>query len=409
MTTQETDPAMPDTRTSSARITAVDALRGFSLLGILIVNIAFLASGYRMAGLAEPAFDAPLDWATRWLVTMFMENKFYLLFSFLFGYSFTLQVDSAVRQGRPFVPMFLRRLAGLLLLGVAHAVLLFPGDILTTYAVVGLALLALRRISPRTAVMLAILMTALLALGFLLLAALAALGLDTAGTVSHGATEAIKSDAALGGPVWQIVAEHLRKLSLIVVLRVFFQGPAVLAACLIGFAVGKLGVLRDLQAHTKALRRLQWLGFTVGLAGAYVYTQSAWNGTMHKFLGEAVDLVTAPLLAAAYAATFLRLLPHMQRIGRALTAPGRMALSNYLAQSLLCSLIFTGYGLALVDRVSPPVEVLIAVGIFVLQVFYSHWWLRNHRYGPVEWLLRYLTYWRRPSQTYRSRHSTPTA
>jgi uncharacterized protein len=373
-------------------------LRGFSLLGILVVNIAFLASGYRMAGLAEPAFDTSLDWGVRWLVTLFLENKFYLLFSFLFGYSFTLQLDSAERQGRAFVPMFLRRLAGLFLLGLAHAVLLFPGDILTTYAAVGLALLVLRRIRPRTAVLLAVALTVLLALGFVLLALLAMAGLDTTGTVTDGAAEAAKSDTALGGVFWQIVGEHLRKLSLIIVARVLFQGPAVLAACLIGMAVGKLGVLRDLSAHTATLRRLQWTGYTVGLAGALFYTLSAWNGTVHKFWGEAVDLVTAPLLAAAYAATFLRVLPYVPRIARALAAPGRMALSNYLAQSLICALIFTGYGMALVDRVSPPLEMVLAAGIFVAQVLYSHRWLKSHRYGPVEWLLRFLTYWRRPGQ-----------
>ncbi|WP_246148775.1 DUF418 domain-containing protein [Nonomuraea turkmeniaca] len=376
----------------------MDALRGFSLLGILVVNIAFLASGYRMAGLAEPAFHSSLDWGVRWAVTLLLENKFYLLFSFLFGYSFTLQLDSAARQGRPFVPMFLRRLAGLFLLGLAHAVLLFPGDILTTYAAVGVALLVLRRITPRTAVLLAAGLTALLALGFVLLALLAMAGHDMSGTVATGAAEAARSDAALGGGIWQIISEHVRKLSLIIMFRVLFQGPAVLAACLIGLAVGKLGALRDLSAHTRALRGLQWAGFTVGLAGAFFSTLSAWNGTVHEFWGEAVDLVTAPLLAAAYGATFLRLLPYMPRIGRALAAPGRMALSNYLAQSLICSLIFTGYGLALVDRVSPPLEILIALGIFVAQVFYSRWWLKRHRYGPVEWWLRYLTYWRRPAR-----------
>ncbi|NRQ40514.1 DUF418 domain-containing protein [Nonomuraea sp. NN258] len=383
-------------RSGSGRIHSVDALRGFSLLGILVVNIAFLASGYRMAGLAEPAFDGPLDWAVRWSVTLVAENKFYLLFSFLFGYSLTLQVDSAARRGTAFVPMFLRRLAGLFLIGLVHAVLLFPGDILMTYAVVGLALLLLRRLSPKNAVVLAVLLTSLLALGFLALGALASLGMDPSGTVSDGAAEAARSDTALGGGVWQIVGEHLRKLSLIVVLRVLFQGPAVLAACLIGLAVGKLGALRDLTAHRRALSGIQWAGFTAGLAGAFVYTQATWNGTVHKYFGEAVDLLTAPLLAAAYAATFLRVLPHLPRLARALAAPGRMALSNYLAQSLICALIFTGYGLALVDRVSPALEVLIALAVFAVQVLYSRQWLRRHRYGPVEWLLRWLTYGRRP-------------
>ncbi|MGW5157851.1 DUF418 domain-containing protein [Nonomuraea wenchangensis] len=381
------------------RIASVDALRGFALLGILLVNIAFLASGYRMAGQAEPAFNGPLDWAVRWVVTLFLENKFYLLFSFLFGYSFTLQLGSAAQKSLRFTPMFLRRLGGLFVLGLAHAVLLFPGDILTTYAAVGVALLVLRRITPRAAVLLAAGLTALLALAFVALAVLTSAGLDMSHTVADTAAEAARSDAALVGGFGQIVEEHVRKLSLILVLRVFFQGPAVLAACLIGLAVGKLGLLRDPTAHWNALRKLQWIGFTVGLSGALFYTVSAWTGMAHKFWGEAVDLVTAPLLAAAYAATFLRLLPRLPGLGRVLAAPGRMALSNYLAQSLICSLIFTGYGFALMDRVSPPMEVLIACVVFAAQVGYSRWWLGRHRYGPVEWWLRHLTYWRRPTST----------
>lgn len=382
----------------ASRIGSVDALRGFALLGILVVNIAFLASGYRMAGLAEPAFDAPLDWGVRWFVTMFLENKFYLLFSFLFGYSFTLQLDSAVRRGNAFAPMFLRRLGGLFVIGLVHAMLLFPGDILTTYAVVGLALLVLRKLTPRQALIIAAALTALLALGFVLLAIMAKLGLDTAGTVGGGLAEAQKSDLEQLGSVAQIIGEHMHKLSTIVVFRVVFQGPAVLAACLIGLAVGKLGGLSDISRHTRLLRRLQWIGFPIGLAGALFYTQSAWNGLGHKFLGQAVDLVTAPLLAAAYAATLLRLLPLLPKLATALAAPGRMALSNYLAQSLICGVIFTGYGFGLLDRVSPLLEVALAVAIFAAQVAYSHAWLRGHRYGPVEWLLRFLTYGRHPSR-----------
>ncbi|MEV7008059.1 DUF418 domain-containing protein [Streptosporangium sp. NPDC051022] len=383
------------------RIAAVDALRGFALFGIVVVNIAYLASGYRMAGLAEPAFSAPLDWEVRWVVTVFFENKFYLLFSFLFGYSFTLQIDSAAASGAAFVPRFLRRLLGLLLLGLAHAVFLFPGDILATYAVVGLVLLAVRRIRPRTAVMVAIGLTMMLAMGFVLLAGLALLGADASGTVAGGAVEAARSDAALQSSASMIISEHLHKLGKIVVLRVLFQGPAVLAACLIGVAVGKRKLFADLSGHTAGLRRLQWIGFPVGIAGALIYAHSTWSGggSAYHMLGQAVDLVTAPLLAAAYAATLLRLLPSAPRLTAVLVPPGRIALTNYLTQSLICSLIFTGYGLGLVDRLSPLSVASIAVVIFVVQAAYSGAWLRGHRYGPVEWFLRWFTNWRRPSRT----------
>ncbi|MGW4468364.1 DUF418 domain-containing protein [Nonomuraea sp. NPDC004354] len=385
-------------RASGDRIAAVDALRGFALLGILAVNIAFLGSGYRMAGLPEPGFDGPLDWGVRWFVTMFLENKFYLLFSFLFGYSLTLQLDSAARRGAAFSPMFLRRLAGLFLLGLAHGVLLFPGDILATYAVVGLALLALRTLPARTALIAAVTLTSLLAVAFVLAAVAAGLGFHVPGTGSGGVAEALRTDMLLRGGPGMIIAEHLHELSMIAVLRVLFQGPAVLAACLVGLALGKQGALRAPNPAT--LRTLQRYGFTVGIAGQAIHAYSTWGGSsgVLRLLGQAVDLVTAPLLAAAYAATLLRLLPHLPRLGRLLAAPGRMALTNYLGQSAICSLIFTGYGLALVDRVSPPAEMLVALAVFAFQAAASHWWLHRHRYGPVEWLLRALTYWKIPAK-----------
>ncbi len=376
----------------TSRIAAIDALRGFALLGILVVNIAFLASGYRMAGLAEPGFDGAADWAVRWGVTLLVENKFYLLFSFLFGYSLTLQIGSAAGRGLAFTPMFLRRLAGLFLIGAAHAVLLFPGDILTTYAVVGVALLLLRRIRIRTALALSAALTGLLALGFLALAWLAAHGVDLPGVAEHPPAQASEVDRSLSGSAAQIVGEHLRELSVIVVRRVLFQAPAVLAACLLGLAAGRAGLLAGSGPRTATLRRVQWIGFPVGLAGALVAAMSVWDGPVHRFAGEAATLLTAPLLAAAYGATLLRLLPLLPRLGRALAWAGRMALTNYLAQSLVCSLIFTGYGLALVDRVGPPLQVAIAAAVFAAQVVVSRRWLRAHRYGPAEWLLRRLTY-----------------
>ncbi|MFD7622339.1 DUF418 domain-containing protein, partial [Streptomyces sp. NPDC059802] len=128
------------------RILEVDALRGFALAGILVVNLMTTAGppGARdgLAGVHAA------DGAVQWLVVLLAQSKFYLLFSFLFGYSFTLQMDSAARAGARFVPRMSRRLAALLVLGFAHAVLLYTGDILMIYALLGLVLLAVRNAGP---------------------------------------------------------------------------------------------------------------------------------------------------------------------------------------------------------------------------------------------------------------------
>src|SRR3989344_4484176 len=128
MTSTESSTTPSVAAPAGGREHAIDALRGFALLGILMVNAGSFASTYFGVGVSDPAFSRPVDHAVRWLVSFFFETKFYLLFSMLFGYSFALQMDAARRTGSAFVPRFLRRLLGLALLGVAHAWLLFAGD-----------------------------------------------------------------------------------------------------------------------------------------------------------------------------------------------------------------------------------------------------------------------------------------
>jgi len=128
---------------NKTRIQDIDALRGFALLGILIVNITFAASGFPIHVAQDPAYQSWLDHAVHWVSATFVDMKFYLLFSFLFGYSFQLQMEAAQRAGASFRPRMLRRLGGLFVIGALHAIFLITGDILSVYALIGLALLAM--------------------------------------------------------------------------------------------------------------------------------------------------------------------------------------------------------------------------------------------------------------------------
>ncbi|MFE7191753.1 DUF418 domain-containing protein [Kitasatospora sp. NPDC057595] len=398
-TTTSTTTADPDRgRAGPARLADVDALRGFALFGILTVNITYLASAYHGTGVDEPGLGSALDTGVRAVVALLFEAKFFLLFSFLFGCSFTLQLDSAERRGARFAPRFLRRLAGLFVLGVLHAVLLFPGDILTTYAVLGLILLALHRIRPRTAVRTAVVLFTVTSTAYLLLA-LALRGAD-GGDPAAVAADAQRATEALRGGFGSVVGAHLDQLPSVVFLLVFFQAPAALAAFLLGLAAGRHRALSDLARHERTLRRLQAVGFPLGLLGAGVYTWSALAhpGVSAQVFALGVDVITAPMLAAAYAATVLRLARgrHGRRLVAVLAPPGRMTLTNYLTQSLVCVLVFTGVGTGLVGRVAPAGVALIGVALFAVQAVCCRWWLARHPYGPVEWLLRALTTLSRP-------------
>lgn len=383
---------------SGVRINVVDALRGSALLLILLVNVTFFASGYAFHLVDDPAYG-PLDRLVSGTVELLFAMKAYLLFSFLFGYSFTLQLDSAARRGTAFGRSFLRRLSGLFVLGLLHAVLLFHGDILTTYALLGLLLLAVRRIAPRTALIAAAAIVGLVAFLAGLAAVLGAtLVPDEAAAVSAG----LRTTEALRGGLGDVIVEHLRSMPAMLGALVV-QGPLAFAAFLVGLAAGRHRMLADVPRHERPLRRIQRVGYPVGLAGAALF---AIGGGTANLTGLMVSVVTAPFLAAAYAATLLRLFTRRPHVADALAPAGRMALTNYLGQSLICVLVFTGVGLGLAGHTSPVRTLLIAVTIFVAQVAASTWWMRRFRHGPAEWALRAWTYrkWsdlRRPAPTRR--------
>lgn len=372
-----------------ARITIVDALRGVALLLILLVNVEFFASGYPFHLVDDPAHGA-LDRLVAGVVELLFTMKAYLLFSFLFGYSFTLQLDSAARRGAAFGPSFLRRLTGLFVLGALHAVLLFYGDILTTYALLGLVLLAVRRIEPRTALLAAAAIVGVIAF---LIGLAAVLGATLVPDEAAALTAGEQSTQALRGGLGDVVLEHLRSMPAML-SGLAVQGPLAFAAFLVGLAAGRHRMLATVSTHENLLRRCQQIGYPVGLAGA---TMFAVGGGTVNLTGLMVGITTAPFLAAAYAATLLRLFTWRPRVADTLAPAGRMALTNYLGQSLICALMFTGVGLGLAGHTSPAQTQLIALMIFVLQVAASSWWMRRFRYGPIEWALRAWTHRKWPA------------
>jgi uncharacterized protein len=382
------------------RIQDIDALRGFALLGILVVNITFAASGFPIHIAEDPAYNSWLDQTVHWLSTAFVDMKFYLLFSFLFGYSFQLQMEAAQRAGAAFRPRMLRRLGGLFVIGVLHGVFLITGDILSVYAIIGLVLLGMRRVKDRTALLVA---GAIYGYLFVTLGD-AAVFLDTSASLdpSSAVAAAQQTTANLAGSFSDVIAEHVRALPTYGLSLLAVQGPTTLAAFLVGMVVGRRRLLKNLNGTEAVLRLIQLVGFTVGITGGVYYASLGGNGDTS---GVLISVLTAPFLSAAYAASLLRFM-HTDRgedIRRLLAPAGRMALSNYLGQSVATLLLFTGVGFGQVGQVSPLETVGFAVGIFVLQVILSHLWLDNFRYGPVEGALRAVTNatapsWRRLDQ-----------
>jgi uncharacterized protein len=371
-----------------ARIHDIDALRGFALLGILIVNITFAASAYPIHVAEDPAYSSWLDHTVTWLGAAFVDMKFYLMFSFLFGYSFQLQLEAAQRAGASFKPRMLRRLGGLFLIGCLHGIFLTTGDILSVYGLIGLVLLAMRGVKDRTALIVA---GAIYAYLFVTLAA-AAMFVDTSAILDPTAavSAAHETAANLAGSFGDIIGEHVRALPTYGLAQLTVQGPTTLAVFLLGMVVGRRRLLANLTGHEAVLRLMQLVGFPIGIVGGVIYASTGGNSDAGAVL---ISVMTAPFLSAAYVATVLRIM-HSDRghdVRRLLAPAGRMALSNYLGQSVAMMLIFTGVGLGLVGQVSPLETTGIAIGVFAVQVLLSHIWLARFGYGPIEGVLRAIT------------------
>ncbi|UZW61329.1 DUF418 domain-containing protein [Lysobacter enzymogenes] len=381
----------PASATRAARIEHLDALRGLALFGIAVVNIGVFASPWWGLGAPDPAFSAPLDRIALALVATLFEMKFYLLFSFLFGYSFSLQQAAAARAGQAFAPRMGRRLLGLWLIGALHAALLFHGDILTTYALMGALLLGLSRAGETAQLRIAhglIVATAL---------AWAALGILAWLQPAPAADAAAQAQAVLrgftGAPAG-VLAARADALTSAWPILLALQAPCALAMFLYGLAAGRRTLAARLDDYRPLLRRLRRVGFAVGLPAALALgTIEAWPVSEPVQLWVlALSLLTAPLLSLAYAALAL---PWFAgggaRIADRLAPAGRMALSNYLLQSAAMALLFTGYGLGWMGRISPAATLAIVLALFAAQLCLSRAWLRRFAYGPVEWLLRAAT------------------
>jgi uncharacterized protein len=406
------------------RIQVIDILRGFALFGILLVNMELFSHPVQQVMLGHDELAAFPDRLAAWGIKLLAETKFYPIFSFLFGVGFALQILRAEQRGTRFVPFYLRRLFVLLLIGMAHAIFVWVGDILVLYAILGaILLLFFRRRAPRTLLIWTVVMLLLSVLvvgGLVGLALLARLTPEGAAQMSSefAASEAtLRAAAAQAKEVYAtgsfgaITAQRLSDLGLAYSLYVFL-GFNAFAMFLLGLYAGRRGIFRDIPAHVPLLRKILWWGIPVGLGSQLVYVVlnerfDAFEPSWGSLVANLAQFAGAPVLALVYVAGVTLLVQHgawHARL-RPLAAVGRMAMTNYLLQSLVATMLFYGYGFGLFGSIGPALGLLITIAIFCAQIPLSVLWLHRFQFGPVEWLWRVLTYMRwQPLLVQRSRN-----
>jgi len=401
----------------SERIAVLDVLRGFALLGIALMNIEFFTRPLQgiMLGL-DPTLSG-IDYVVGWSIAAFVQGKFWTLFSLLFGMGFAVMLERAdgLRADPDFARIYSRRLLVLLLIGFAHATLIWAGDILVPYAIGGFLLLLLFRNTPVSQLWkwgLALYFVPVLLLWFIV-GALAAANLDPAaaadvakelaeGSRVMGEEYAAAEIAYRDGGYFDVVRQRFRD-ALMQYGWMPMIVPGVVGMFLLGAWFIRAGVMRAPQAHAALFRRLLWLGGVSGtvlvvIAMQYMEGTDMTVPTPALAVGTTWMTLGSLLLCLAYTSALVLLTLGPLPVLRDWLGPvGRMALTNYLLQSIAFSTLFYGYGFGLWGQVPRAQQVLLVLAFFAVQMLLSRWWMARFRYGPVEWMWRALTYGKVPA------------
>jgi len=405
------------------RIESIDVVRGFALLGILVVNSLFFSMPLAEA-LSTPreGVDGELDGIAWWIVSVLFQYKFISLFSMLFGVGAAIQFERARSANRSFNAFFSRRLLVLFFFGAIHALCLWYGDILALYAVIGLALLILCRLSTGVLV--------LVGLGLLTFAAIVGGGLGALAGLDPPPTLPTPEEAAalvppdgwlqsmnaaqwspMDGTWWaaerRAYAEgpyvdlfFFRMVSWIfsILMATFHIGWHIMAMFAFGVALYRSGFF---GAEGDRIRRLAILGalpagLLLEVSGAVITMRWSTELPVLQGLTTAIHEYGGFLMALGYAGIVTTLVRagFLGGLGRLIASTGRMALTVYLAETLVMTSIFYHYGGALFGEVGRFWLLLIALGVWAVLAVFSASWLKAYRQGPVEWLWRTLSYGR---------------
>jgi uncharacterized protein len=390
----------------SERILTVDVLRGLALLGVLIANMIWF-SGIRFR---FPAYRAvleslSLDSVVYHAINFLVSGKAIATLSFLFGLGFSIQMLRARSQRVAALPLYFRRFAVLLLFGLLHTVFLWFGDILTLYAIYGFVLMLLVRRSDRVVGASAALLIVAVPIAVGIAATLMSLNSppDAGATAGYAADNATTLEVLQNGSYVALIRENITQtLAAYVGLQALVQ-LQYLGLFLLGLLVGRHRLFEQAARYERAFRHLAVWGLGIGFAGGLVQlTIAILVGRRVAFTRPDLALlmnaltITTIVQAAGYVATVTLLMQRpFWRRGLSVFAPaGRMALTNYLTQTVVCLTIFYGFGGGLVGRTGPATCLLIALTIYATQMVFSVLWLSRFRMGPVEWVWRSATYGR---------------
>ncbi len=380
-----------------ARLLSVDAVRGFALFGVLLVNMYnFGADAQEWTGFADRVFST-------WMHSVF-ETKSWRLFSLLFGFGFALQLARVISDEGGSLWFYFRRLIILFVFGMVHA-LFFDGDILMEYAMLGLILVVFRNVRGRVLLVLVCVLLAAFPVGNLFHEQ------STDDLVMQWEDSLPLSELREDHPYLDSPMDVFQENALAIPPRIWLNlyGPessfAIFSMFLLGLYVGRTRILNNVTPHLPLIRRVFAWGIGLGAVcaltewslrqkfGYAVFSENSASN-MVRFIGDMLFTYGSTALALGYGAGIVLLTqrPGWQAVLRPLQNLGRMALTVYLSGTLMFTTLFYGWGFGQIFLLGPAVTTFYAILFFTIQLIFCTWWLKRFRFGPAEWLWRSLTY-----------------
>lgn len=395
---------------SSERIDLIDVLRGFAVFGILMVNmpLMFEPISAMFAGMSP---DAP--WHEEFLraaILLLFTGKFYILFSFLFGFGFWIFIHKGGEQKPELLTAYKRRLFFLLLFGIAHITFLWPGDILFYYALFGFLLILFRNTSDKKAArwMLLFIFLPSILTGMIVGLVNVVSGIpEVQQEIDHAFVEqaAVMSELVARatevyskGTFKEIMAMNWEQWTSLLNGIIFFY-PTVLGMFILGYLVARRGILSNPGNHTSLFKKVILWGLIVAVVSNILLLISYKKTDFNRFdnwmlINMVMSQIGGVSLMLVYLSSFSLLFAKGKalRVSKFLAPVGRMALTNYISHSLITAILFMPWGFGLFGKVAIWQGVLLTLAIYAVQIPFSRWWLAKYQFGPLEWLWRSLTY-----------------
>jgi len=399
----------PEPTQTQERIEVLDVIRGIALLGILIANMSFFSSpALYLEVLGINLWTGFWNETTTSFINLFVQGKFYSIFSFLFGLGFAIFFERAIaKTTRPNL-LFNKRLLILLGFGLFHAFFVWYGDVLVTYALVGFLLPLFFYRKPKTLLIWVFsLFVSLIIVSAIVFGAIAILKSTDEAILAEvlqpffaNIQNSIDSSFAAysQGTFAEIMTQRTAD-TLFIYSQIFASVFIILPLFLLGLYAGKTKIFQNIETNLNKIKKICIWSFVIGFSMSVVkfWSKNMMAGDIFSFYS--VSFYGAGIFGdtglALFIISLIVLLYHKGRsmfIFKPLANVGRMALSNYLLQSIICTIIFYSYGFGLYGNVSPALSLVLVIFIFIFQIFISKYWLERFRFGPVEWIWRSGTY-----------------